>query len=238
MHTKTEGIILQNIKYADKKHIIKVFTRDYGLLTFLAIPGNSPSSKIRKAAISPLSISEINFSYRQNKEIQILNEAVIKCVNNEISTSMPKVSIALFMNEILVKTIKEHMPNEELYEYLIGFLIDLNKAQQYFTNFHLNFLLQLSKFLGFEPLNNYSETEKYFDCREGKFSTVSLSYPMGLSGEQSKLFADYLQNNKIDFPGKRSERNELVDCLLAFYKMHIPGFTDVKTLDVLKEIYH
>lgn len=238
MYTKTEGIILQNIKYADKKHIVKAFTKDFGLITFMAIPGSSASSKIRKAAISPLSISEYSFSHRQNKEIQILNEASIKYVNNEISANMAKVSIALFVNEIMIKTIREHVPNEELYEYLKEFLIELNNATENFMNYHLKFLLELSRFLGFEPLNNFSDQEKYFDCREGKFSSVFFGFPMGLNEEQSKLFSDFLKNYENNFPPTRKERNELTDCLIAFYKMHVAGFSEVKTTEVLKELYH
>lgn len=237
MLTKTEGIILQNTRYADRKSILKVFTKQFGLITFNAIKGSSPSSKIKAAALMPLQYVELSFSHKQNQDVQHLSEASLLYVFDDICRDYNKMAMAQFLNEILVKSIKEQHPNEELFDFIVSSYKWFNEAKQQYNNFHICFLIELSKYLGFEPHNNYDERNYYFDTREGKFTPVSLGFPLGFDKGQSRHFLKVFDAGLLSAQLTRGERNELLECLLAYFKMHIAGFNELRSYSVLKELF-
>ncbi len=237
MLVKTEGIVLQNIKYADKKVISKIYTRHYGLLTTHGFIGNTPLSKIKSSTILPLHQIEMSLVIKQNREVQQLTEARSLFVYNSLTRDYNKLAIAQFMNEILCKCLKEQTPNAELFNFVLASYKWLDIQESNFNDFHIYFLFELSKFLGFEPHNNYSSENIYFDTREGKFTGHSVSFPMGLDKKQSELFLNLFNSELIKRKFTTTERAELIECLLAYYKMQVAGFNDLKSISVLKEIF-
>lgn len=238
MLVKTEGIILQNIKYADRKLILKVFTKQHGLVTFSAIASKAPAAKIKTAATLPLQLVELSFNLKANKEIQQLTESNLLYVFDEVSKDFNKLATAQFLNEILIKCIKEQHPNEDLFDFIIASYKWFNESKTDYNNFHICFLFELTKYLGFEPHNNFDQHNLYFDTREGKFTTVSLSFPLGFDKTQSHVFLKVFDANLLGKPLGRAERNELLECLLAYYKMHVAGFNELKSFAVLREMFN
>ena len=237
MLVKTEGIVLQNIKYADKKIISKIYTKHYGLLTTHVVIGNSNLSKVKLSTILPLHQVEIGLTIKQNREVQQLNEARSTFVYNNLMRDYNKLAIAQFINEILCKCLKEQNANEELFNFILGAYKWLDEEESNFNDFHIYFLFELSKFLGFEPHNNYSIDTIYFDTREGKFTQLSVSFPMGLDKQQSKLFLNLFEEDLAKRKFNKTERAELLECLLAYYKMQVAGFNELKSMAVLKELF-
>ena len=238
MLVKTEGLILQNIKYGDKKLILKVFTKQHGFITLSAIVGKSPTSKIKSASTLPLQLAELSFNLKANKDIQQLTEANLFYVCDNISKDFNKLTVAQFLNEVLIKCIKEQHPNEELFDFIISSYKWFNEATYGYNNFHICFLFELSKYLGFEPHNNFDVHNTYFDTREGKFTPVLLSFPLGFDKSQSKHFLKIFDADLLGKPLGRAERTELLECLLAYYRMHVAGFNELKSFEVLKELFN
>ncbi len=236
MRVRDKAIVLQAIKHGDRQSIVKLYTKGHGLLTVIASAGRSPSSKIRSASLLPLSLIEINFTLRQNREIHRLSEAASYYVHDNINTSLAKLSIAQFINEVLLKSLKEQQANEALYDFVEGCINYLNDTGRDYTNLHIYFLRELSKHLGFEPHNNFSEESLYFDCREGVFSGLSLPFPLGLGVEDSELFSVMLQKNILREKLEHKQRQWLLEIWLAYFQLHIPNFNELKSLEVLREV--
>ncbi len=237
MLVKTEGIVLQNIKYADKKIISKIYTRHYGLITANIITGNSPTSKIKSATILPLNQIEISLTFKQNRDVQQITEARNVLVYNNLSRDHNKLAIAQFLNEVIYKCIKEQTANEELYDFITSAYKHLDKSETPCNDFHIYFLFELSKFLGFEPHNTFDKQNLYFDTREGKYTSMSLGFPLGFDKTQSELFLNIFDSNLAEKKFSQGQRNELLECLLAYYKIHVEGFNDLKSYRVLKEVF-
>lgn len=237
MLIKTEGIILQNVKYGDKKLILKVFTKQHGLVTFNAVASRSPNSKIKPASTLPLQLVELSFNSKLNKDIQQLLESNLLYVFDNVSKDFNKLTVAQFLNEILVKCIKEQHPNEELFDFIAASYKWFNESREDYNNFHICFLFELSKYLGFEPHNNFDYQNIYFDTREGKFTTYSLGFPLGFDKMRSENFLKVFDANLLGKPIGRIERNELLECLLAYFKMHVAGFNELRSYAVLKELF-
>lgn len=236
MRVSDKAIVLQSIKYGDKKHILKLFTRGQGLVTVTCILGSTPSSKIRSSVAMPLSMVEVEIISKQNKEVQQLTEASCYYVNTTISSSIFKLSIAQFINEVLIKSLKEQSANILLYDFIEGCLKYLNESEEDPVNLHVYFLIEFTKYLGIEPSNNHSLHYPYFDCRDGRFSAMSLAFPIGLDREDSSLFAAFLKVNCLKEKLSNVQRKRILNILLAYYQMHMPGFNQVKSLEVLHEV--
>lgn len=236
MLVKTEGIVFQNTKYADKKLITKIYTRDHGLVTLNAITGSAASAKVKSAVIQPMNQVEISFTLKQNREVHQMTEARSAYVYRHLQRDYHKLAIAQFLNEVLCKCIKEHHANEALYEFVTGALKKLDEKESC-GDFHIWFLVELSSFLGFEPHNNYDSTNCYFDTREGKFTPMALGFPMGFDKEQSGLFRAVFDEYLYDRKFAPSQRNALLECLLAYYRMQVEGFNELRSYRVLREMF-
>ncbi len=233
----TQGIVLHNIKYADKRIISKIYTKNFGLISANIHIGNTPKSKIKAGVIQPLTQIEFVVSLKENKDIQQVSE--IKClfVYTDLQTNFNKLCMAQFLNEMLYKCIKEQTPNDDLFHLICHTYQWLDKIENNYSETHIYFLMELTKHLGFYPTNNYSNQSPYFDTLEGKFDASTKSFPMGFDSWQSGLFSDlfsYSITNQKKI--SRPERLALLDCIVHYYKMQLPGLHEIKSYRVLQEM--
>src|ERR1700752_1489138 len=111
MLCSTKGIVLQNVKYADKKIISKIYTNEFGIISVNAFISKSSKSKISNSLIQPLSLVEIEISFKENHDIHILKEIRLVHQYQNLHENFHKLCIAQFMNEVLIKCLKEQAPN-------------------------------------------------------------------------------------------------------------------------------
>jgi DNA repair protein RecO (recombination protein O) len=237
MQQFANGIVLQNIRYADKKIISKIFTRQLGLLSCHAVISTSPKAKLKAATLQPLHLIEMELQVKQNKDVQQLLEARCYYIYRDIPVNLSKLSIAQFINEILIKTIKEHQVNEHLYEFIETCLKWLDEHPDNFHQLHLYFMLELTRYLGIEPYNNFSPHEKYFHLREGKFLNTSVPFPLGLDEAQSVLFNQCINISLLHTPLPIAQRRQLLEILIAYFQTQVPNFGTIKSLDVLQTLF-
>lgn len=239
MLCSTKGIVLQNVKYADKKVISKIYTNEFGIISVNAFVSKTSKSKISNSLIQPLSLVEIEILFKENQEIHSLKEIRLVHQYQNLHENFHKLCVAQFMNEVLIKCLKEQAPNADLFEFIIQVFIWLDDTTNQINQLPVYFLFHLTKFLGFYPLESFEENHIYFNLIEGQFQTNKLEFPLGLNEVQSHLFKHLFE---FDLSGNRSftkqQRDELMEILLLYYKYHLPGFTDLKSYQVLKETLH
>jgi DNA repair protein RecO (recombination protein O) len=236
LHT-TRGIVLHNIKYADKKIISKIYTKDFGLISANINVGNGPKAKIKSGVVQPLTQIELVVSLKENKDVQQISEVKCLFVYTDLQVNFSKLCIAQFLNEILYKCIKEQIPNDDLFDLICHTYQWLDKAVDKYIDTHIYFLFELTKHLGFYPINNRDKECAYFDTLEGKFAATTKSFPLGFDSWQSEVFADlfsYSLSNQKRI--NRTERLALLDCLLNYYKIQIPGLMEMKSYNVMQEM--
>jgi DNA repair protein RecO (recombination protein O) len=233
----TQGIVLHNIKYADKKIISKIYTKDFGLISANINLGNGPKAKIKSGVIQPLTQIECVVSLKENKDIQHITEVKCLFVYTDLQSNFSKLCISQFLNEVLYKCIKEQIPNDDLFNLICHTYQWLDRAVDAYVDTHIYFLFELTKHLGFYPINNRDKTASYFDTIEGKFTASTKSFPLGFDYWQSQLFGG-LFSHSLSNQKKitRTERLALLDCLLHYYKMQIPGLMELKSYGVMQEM--
>ncbi len=233
----TQGIVLHNIKYADKKIISKIYTKDFGLISANINVGNGAKAKIKSGVIQPLTQIEFVVSLKENKDIQQISEVKCVFVYTDLQLNFNKLCTAQFLNEILYKCIKEQTPNHDLFDLICNTYQWLDKAVDCYTDTHIYFLFELTKHLGFYPVNNRDNHLAYFDTLEGKFFSTIKSFPLGFDYLQSELFANlfsYSLSNQKKM--NRADRLALLECLIQYYKMQVPGLVELKSYKVMQEM--
>ena len=238
MLVKTKGIVLTSLKYGDADLIVKCLTEE-GIRSYMLkrIIG-SKSKKIKLAYFQPLSLLELTANHNQKGRLNSIREVRSSYLYQTVPTDIRKQSIALFLAEVLASAIREEESDPSLFEYVEASLIWLDTHDQ-IANFHLLFLFRLTRFLGFYPDTKYSGS-RYFDLSEGSFSK---NRPLGpfLDNEKLALFRTLIGINFDDVVnlGWNSEKRQaLLEVLLDYYELHLPGFKKPRSLNVLKDVFN
>lgn len=240
MMEKTLGIVLKQYKYAETSLIVHLYTRRWGRIGII-VPGARTSSKSRKAHLfQPLTILELEVYYKANRDLQNIKEVKNHCPLIHLTGDPVKSSVALFLSEILNKALREEEPNDDLFDFLDNHIQLLDVTDQGTGNFHLYFLLRLSRHLGFSPEVPPARADLWFDLAIGTFSTTPPLHGSYLRPELTTLLIRFLSVQASDLSTiviDRSTRAELLDGILRYYYMHLEGLGEIKSHTVLGTLF-
>lgn len=217
---KTRGIVFRFTKYGETSIIVNIFTELFGLQSYIVNGVRSKSAKNKIALYQPLTLLDLVVYHRDNANILRIKE--LKCLYpyQSIPTDVRKSTIAMFVNEIINKTVKDESYAVDVCEFLIRSLITLDHQSVGVENFHLIFLLKLSRFLGFGAHNKN-------EVVGGRFAT-----------QEMEAMLDVLVKAEYEDPLIISQalRRELLDLLIQFYTDHIETLGEIKSVQVLREV--
>lgn len=239
MIDNTRGIVFQSIKYSESSIIVKIFTEHLGLQSYIIKGVRSKKAKMKTALFQPLQLLDLIISHRENKNLNFIKEAKVAYAYQSIPFDMTKRSMLMFLNEILMRSIKEESANQTLFNWLWQSLIWYDMAKEPGNDFHLAFLMQLTKFLGFYP-KNPTATLSYFDLQEGVFINSEPLHPHYISGVYAELFHQLSftsVSNLENLSFTTSQRRKMVNTLITYYQLHLSGFGEVKSLEVLQQLF-
>ena len=238
MVIKTKAIVLTSIKYGEADLIVKCIT-EQGIKSYLLRSiFRSKSKKLKIGYFQPLSQLEITAYHNKQGNLNKISEASVFYLYQSLATDIYKQSIALFLAEVLAYALKEEEENQLLFQYIETSLkwLDLHNS---FTNFHLVFLLDLTKYLGFYPETKLM-TANFFDIEEGNF-TVSKPFRSFLTGKKLILFKSLIGikfDDMVELKWNSESRQTVLNVLLEYYEHHLPGFVKPRSLKVLKEVFN
>ncbi|MBU8892996.1 MAG: DNA repair protein RecO [Bacteroidales bacterium] len=238
---KTRGIVLHYIKYSETSVIVTIYTESYGRQSYIINGVRSKKAKIKANILQPLFLLDMEVYHKPKNDIQRVKEIQNAYIFFSLPFDLRKSTLAIFIAEILYRTIQEQEPNKELFEYLYNSVQMLDLKEEGLSVFHIYFLLHLSKYLGFFPNNNYSEQNCYFDLKAGTFKQIKPVHTFCLAKDLSLLFScllDFSENQHESLTINYSNRIELLEKILEYYSLHSEGVSDIKSLSVLREVFH
>ncbi len=240
MMIKTRAIVLNSIKFGESKVIIDLFTQQKGFLSFLVRVPKSSKSKIKIQFFQPLSILELEFDFRLNSKLQYISDVRLALPFTSIPFDSYKLSISLFLSEFLSYSLRNEQENSSLYSFLENSILWLDVVTGQFANFHLVFMFNLSRFLGFYPnVDNYS-CGSFFDLQEGDFCEFAPLHRFFLKSSDSAFILSLVRlsyNTMHLCKMTRTDRNHCTEVILLYYRLHIPGFPELKSFSILKELF-
>lgn len=241
MLVKTKAIVLTSLKYGESDLIIKCFTEEgvksYLLKRILKSKNNKASLTVSIAYFQPLTQLYLTANHNNKGNLNSIQEARISYLYQTISTDIFKQSIVLFLAETLSNSLHEEEKNPRLFQFIETALIWLDTHENT-ANFHLLFLLNLTKYLGFYP-ETKEKHSLYFNLAEGYFTSIK-SLNHFIYGEKLILFKSLIGINfdvieRLHLNSKT--RKIILNILLDYYELHLPGFKKPKSLNVLEEVF-
>ena len=240
MLVKTEAIVLHSFKYGESRLIVDMFTREVGRLSFIVPLPKTPKSRLKKQYFQPMTLLEVECDVRQRVQLQKLKDVRLLSAYTSVPFSPEKLALSLFTAEFLYHALRSEQRNEPLFAYVCDAMRWLDAVETGFANFHLTFLMRLSRFLGFYPnLDDYVDG-CVFDLRAATFSLQVPTHRDFLQSDDAQRIHTLM---RMDFPTmrlyrlSRHDRNRIVDVLLYYYRLHIPQFPELKSLSVLQELW-
>jgi len=236
---KSIGIVFRTVKYSETSLILDIFTREKGMRSFIVSGVRTSKAKSKASLYQHLNILDL-VAYDKDNKLARIKECKIEHYYQRLAFDVVRSSIGLFLLEVCKNSIKEKEENIELFDFIYSrlTLLDSNTALN-FGLFPIKFLLELSQHIGFLPYDNYSTSNPYFDLYNGRFiPEMTEKY---VSNQEVSSSIAIIHNTAIDqlatlsFP--KELRNQIVDDLIIYYKLHIDQFKDLKTLEVLRTIF-
>ena len=236
MLVKTKAIVISSLKFQEKSLIVKCFTLSDGLKSYFVRDAFSSRKSNQKIAyFQPFSILEIEAVHKNKGTLENFKEIKLAIPFQTIHNTITKSTIVLFLSEMMHYSIHEEEENEALFTYLETALLWLD-AHDEMANFHLIFLIEATKYLGFYP--DITDIDlPYFEMTEGVFTPFNAI--SSLSEHETQLFKKLL-SLKFESDLKTFhviERQLLLKIIIDYYSFHLDGFRKPKSLDVLKEVF-
>jgi len=239
MLQKTRGIVINQFRYSETSIIARIYTEDFGMQSFL-VPGVKKSKSAMKSALfQPLTTVEMVAYLKPDNRLQRIKEIKAAYPLSSIPYQTKKSSIALFLAEILLHSLKEQESNPHLFQFIVQAIEYLDQTTGKVADFHLLFMVQLSKYLGFAPHPGYSEQTPWFNLKEGCFQSHQLPHP-SLDKTLSLNLHCLNEAETFDSPHLKISglsRPDLLRALINYYKFHLDGFPDIKSLEILEMVW-
>lgn len=237
---KITAIVLRAFAFSDSKLMVDVLSREEGRVSCVVLVGSSKKGKSRRQLFQPMSLLELVVERKSAGSLLVVKDAHISKAFSSIPFDPYKLSISMFVAEFLCRVTMVGAESPLLYDYVCDSVQWLDGSSDGFSNFHLVFMMRLTRFVGVYP-NMDGYLDGYcFDMQNGCF--VSSAFPGRgyLDAEDSRIMfllmrMDY--GNMHLFRMSHEERNRCLDVVLDFYRLHVPDFGELKSLQVLRDMF-
>lgn len=220
MIQKTRGIVFRFTRYGETSIIVTIFTEAFGIQSYIVNGVRSKTAKNKIALYQPLTLVNLVVYHRENANLERIKE--INCFHpyHSLTVDIKKSTIAMFITELLNKTVKEESHAGNVFQFVVDALVTIDSLDRNVENAHLLFLIKLSRYLGFGP----------------QFANEVLGGRV--TDEATEFILQKLLTSNFDamIPITSDQRKQLLDLLLKFYAEHLENFGELKSVQVLREV--
>ena len=236
---KTRGIVLKTTFYGDTGVVVQVFTQKFGIQSYLINGVRKPKAKVNLNMLQPLHMLEMVVYFKANTGIQRIKELQSAPVFRSIPYDIIKSTIVMFLNEVLYKSIRQQHTDEQLFDFIYNSIAWFDEASNASINFHLAFLLKLSRYLGFAPSTEMKSNQNFFDLQEGAFCSRPPLHPYYMDKADAEILialflTPYDKLDQINLT--KIIRRSILNKILVFYTLHTASFGEIHAHQVLEEV--
>ena len=237
---KARGIVLGTVKYGDKAVIVNMLTDTLGRQSYIVQglgSGRGRGSKL--AYYQPLFALQFEGIVSDKSELHRMKDVQSSIVMQTIPYDIRKSTIALFISEVLYRLVGESEANSPLFDFVYGSIEALDAIDEGVANFHLWFLANISRFLGFAPGNEYTK-DSFFDMREGLYTPVQPLHEKFFNCEYAQLLNDLIECD-VQYLGEiglnRTQRVDMLHALTDYYALHLDSIRKVQSISILQQLF-
>lgn len=235
------GIVLKVIKYNDSYNIVDFYTNQLGRASFIVRNTKSQKSKIKSFLFQPFTFLEFEADIKASRTIHSIKEAKVYLHYSSLPYNPIKSSLALFLSEFLYHALRLEQANAPFFTYIKYSAQWLDKIEgNQIANFHLVFLIRMSRFLGLYPNVESYSPGYYFDLIEASFVPFEPKHSAYIAPQDAKHIPLFMRINyrTMHLVSLNQElRSKCLKAINDYYRIHIPEFPILKSLDVLHEVF-
>ena len=234
LHT-TRPVVLRTFKHSDKSTVLKACTEVFGVRTYFVRTGTKGAAK--GAALQPLERIELVVTEAAEREMHTVREVRVERPYMHVHTDPMRGLLALFTQEVLYKTLREEAGDAELFA-TVQRLLERMDMEADAALYPLELLIGLMDHLGIRPMPPEAEEDR-FDMREGHFFHGRDRHEFCIGPAESALLAQWLRSDPdaaSQPAGSAAERRSLLNHLLVYFRLHVDGFGELRSLPVLQAI--
>ncbi len=224
---KTRGLVISFIRYRETSIIVKIFTRDIGFKSYIVNSARTKGTKSKMAFFQPLTLVELVVYDKEGVGLNRVSEVKLSKAYEKIPFDHLRSAIAMFIGEVLGKSIYQDYLNEEFFDFLEYAMGLLDSEEAILVHFPLVFLYETSRYLGFAP----NDAGSFFD---------ELTHELQVSEElkEEMDYLDLLIHESFDCKEKihAVSRKKLLDHFLLFYTKHLDLQYDWKSVNILRQL--
>lgn len=232
-----KAVVLTATRYSDDSYMANLFTDEVGYVTVSVKTGKR--SRVRTSHLQPLSVLELLLVGKPSQKVMRVEECAATGGFSGLADSPVKMLMAQFLAEFLNHALRSCNADVRLFGFLLESLAAYSSAMRGVADFHLVFLVKLTHYLGFFPnLEGFGE-RVCFDLVDGQFVAFPPLHGHYLPPDKTVAFARLLRadyDTVYLYNLKRVERNEILDYIIAYYRLHSPDFGELRSLDVLRSM--
>lgn len=240
MLQKVDTLILRVVRYGDSSLILKTYSQQQGLLSFIASVSKKSKTGLKPSLLQPLNQLETVYYGKSKGDLKRLKEARLSYQYQTLPYEPVKSCLAIFLAEVLQHVLHEEEAQPILYNFITDALQQLDASPKSTANFHLVFLLALSRYLGFGP-ETPSATANYFDLLEGRYTSDTPKHSHFINGPELELWKQLQNLNLTNYEQLKmapQQRSYLLKALLSFFRLHVNDFGELRSLAVLQQVLH
>ena len=236
----SHALVLRSLRYGDQQVILDLFTESAGTVPFMVRLPRNGKRGISASMWQPLSLVDVTWEPRPRLNFQKLQELSVWQPWHDLPFQPMKATMVLFLAEFLAHALRSEQTDGPLFDFLVSSLQWLDAAEERYSNFHVVFLLHLSRFLGFMPNADDWQPGSCFDLQAASFVCARPASPYYIEGDEAALVQKFL---RMDYRSMRAVRlngamrRRALELIVLFYRLHIPDFPELKSLDVLAEVF-
>lgn len=231
----SRGIVLRSLRYNDTQVITDIFTETSGTVSFM----------LRCRATSavtwqPLSLVDVEWEPRLRLSLQRPRELTLAHAWRTLPFLASKTAVTLFLGEFLAHALHDEQANAPLFDYITHALTWFDESDNHYVNFHVVFLLHLTRFLGFYPNVDDWTPSSYFDLLSATFTRARPQHVHYLNPEEAALVPKFLRMDIRSMRAvaiTRDMRRRALEITTDFYRLHVPEFPELQSLAVLSEVF-
>lgn len=231
---------MRTIRYSDSRIVVSMFTEHYGMISALVRVAHGGKKGGRSALWQLLNMVEVNVDYRPSADLQKVGEVLISSPWKDLPYHPFKASISMFLADFLYHSLRGEGENRALFSFLENSLVWLDESERGIVDFHLLLMLRMTRFLGIWPGTEGCGPGMLYDLKGACYVSQIPSHGQYVQAGEASLLplllrADYSTMHLLKM--SRDERRHMLDVLLRYYQLHVPGFGDLQSLDVLRELF-
>lgn len=236
---KSRGIILNSTNYGDSGLVVKIYSEQEGMGSFIVSGVRAKKSRFSSSLFQPLTLVEVIASGKPGQTMKRITEIQLSPPFTGIPHNMVKSTIALFMSEVIYRSVKEEEVNPLLFNFLHSSIQILDLNQHNCARFHLFFMIQFSRYLGFYPNGVYLKGISCFDLREGLFKNNFPAHADFLDPQQTMVLDEFMNRSFDNFHElelSKAVSNGLLHSLVTYFEIHQTHGSQIRSHKILEEI--